>query len=585
MCGIAAIFGQNINIEQLRAMVAVQSHRGPDAEGLFINTPRTAALGHNRLSIIDLSDSGHQPMSDADNKVHLVFNGEIYNYLELKRELASEYEFRTRTDTEVLLAAYLKWGTQCLEKFIGMFAFVIYDERDQTIFAARDRFGVKPLYYHWSEDGKLFISSEIKALHSAGVKAEFNDQTWATYLACGLQEHSAQTFWKDIQSLPPAHFLQGKLGEIRTSRWYDLAETSGNEFDQRSETEVAAEYLELLKESVNLRFRADVPIGINLSGGVDSSTLLGLVHAVEGAESSVKVFTFITDDERYDELPWVRKMLARTQHPLVICRLKAQEIPALAAEMQYFQDEPFGGIPTLAYAKLFAEARKNGVAVLLDGNGMDEQWAGYDYYSANGKQPQIIQGTMEKPVKPECLIPEFRELAKPLAMPTLFPDALRNLQYRDTCLTKIPRVLRFNDRASMRSSTELREPFLDHRLFELALRQPLERKIKNGIGKQMLRRLTQKLLPQSLAEAPKRPVQTPQREWLRGELQPWANERIEDACEKFGGSWLDKKKVRQTWKKFCDGESDNSFYVWQWISLSLIAENNGRKFEPRGIKF
>jgi asparagine synthase (glutamine-hydrolysing) len=237
------------------------------------------------------------------------------------------------------------------------------------------------------------------------------------------------------------------------------------------------------------------------------------------------------------------------------------------------QDEPFGGLPTLAYARLFERARAEGVIVLLDGQGMDEQWAGYDYYqpSSNGASASLVQGTREKPVRPECLVPEFAELAEPFKEPRAFPDRLRNLQYRDARYTKIPRALRFNDRVSMRSSTELREPFLDHRLFELALRQPAERKIVNGTHKWLLRQMTQRLLPEGVVEAPKRPLQTPQREWLRGPLKPWAGEQIGRALDATGGDWLDKSAVPGAWQAYCDGAGDNSFYIWQWISLGLMS--------------
>jgi asparagine synthase (glutamine-hydrolysing) len=570
MCGIAGIIGQNWHLRQLEAMQTAQHHRGPDAEGLYLDPQKFCGLAHNRLSIIDLSEAGRQPLKSSDGKYQIILNGEIYNYLELRQELKAEYHFNTQTDTEVLLAAFQKWGADCLDRLIGMFAFIIWDEKAKTAFAARDRFGVKPLYYHQKPDGTLFLASEIKAIHAAGINREPNEKAWANYLVHGLTDHTEETFWKDIYALPAGHFFTWKNGNVKFSRWYDLAEKSAGEFDARSEAEVREEYLELMKQSVALRFRADVPVGINLSGGVDSSTLLGLVHALEKEESSVTAYTFACSDARYDELPWVRQMLAKTAHPLVVATLRPADIPDLAVSVQASQDEPFGGFPTLAYANLFAEARKNGTIVLLDGNGMDEQWAGYDYYrSLGGNQPSVVQGVTEKPVRPECLTADFRALAKPLAFPNVFTDKLRNAQYRDVRFTKIPRAMRFNDRISMRASTELREPFLDHRLFELAFRQPAERKIADGVGKKMLREIVKKLLPASVSEAPKRPLQTPQREWLREQLRDWANEHIEAACQSFAGAWLDERQIRQSWQNYCAGASDNSFYVWQWINLSL----------------
>ena len=573
MCGIVGIFGYGWGRNQLAAMIASQRHRGPDDEGCYVSNSGLAGLGHNRLSIIDLSSAGHQPMSNADGSVWVVLNGEIYNYLELRAQL-NHYSYRSSTDTEVILAAYERWGTACLDKFIGMFALLLWDERRQLLFAARDRFGVKPLYYHVQPDGTLLAASEIKALFAAGVPATPDAATWAAYLALGLYDHSERTFWEGIQCLPPGHFCLWQRGETRLTCWYDLAERVGKEEDNRPVDQVEEEYQTLLEESVRLRFRADVPVGINLSGGLDSSTLLGLVQTLQGPESDVRAFTFITGDSKYDELPWVEQMLAQTRHPLTVCRLEPDDVPALATSVQSHQDEPFGGLPTLAYARLFEQARAAGVVVLLDGQGMDEQWAGYDYYAgvANGTAPATVQGTKDRPVRPECLTPEFRALAGGSELPRPFTDALRNSQYRDARYTKIPRALRFNDRVSMRASIELRDPFLDHRLFELALRQPSDRKIVNGTRKWLLRRMTSKMLPQGVVEAPKRALQTPQREWLRGPLRTWAEEQIEQAIDAWGGAWLQANGVRSTWRSYLDGASDNSFYVWQWISAGMMSK-------------
>ncbi len=570
MCGIAGIFGPGLSSRRLEAMLGAQRHRGPDDEGVYIDESASAGLAHNRLSIIDLSEAGHQPMSRGH--LHLVFNGEIYNYLELRNEL-SDYPFRSRTDSEVILAAYERWGEACVDRFIGMFAFLIWDDAKRRLFACRDRFGVKPLYYSESNDGTLLIASEIRTLHAVGVPAVENDAAWATYLAYGLHDHSEQTFWKNISSLPAGSSLIWENSKLQIKRWYDLAQHVGTDFDSRPTDVVREEYLALLLESIKLRFRADVPVGINISGGLDSSALLALVRKTQGEDSNVKAFTYITGDPKYDELPWVERMLAHTSHPCVVCRLNPEDVPSLAQSVQHHQSEPFGGMPTLAYAKLFECARSEGVIVVMDGQGMDEQWAGYDYYAKTAVKTEEapVQGTQSQPLRPNCLTPEFRERAVRFQPPQAFNDSLRSRQYLDTRFTKIPRALRFNDRISMRTSMELREPFLDHRLFELAFRQPSERKLMNGTHKWMLREITRQLVPFEVAEAPKRPLQTPQREWLRGPLQPWANDCIESALQQYGEKWLDACSVRKEWAGYCRGESDNSFYIWQWVSLGLLA--------------
>jgi len=621
MCGLVIVVGGEIASMRLAEAGHLLEHRGPDAGGMWISPTRQCALAHRRLSIIDLSDAGRQPMSDPTGRYWIVLNGEIYNYIELREELRLNYRFRTRTDTEVLLAAYQKWGVRCLDKLIGMFAFAIWDEQERTLFAARDRFGVKPLYYAILPTGELALASEIKALHALGLPREPDPVTWATYLAYGLYDHSERTFWRGIKALPPGHTLQAAVprpsslvhrlssavhhpssavhrpsspvphpsSAVRRpssivphqiKQWYTLPERIQEEWDDRPEEEVVAEYRALLEESVRLRFRSDVPVGINLSGGIDSSTLLGLVHAVQGSESDVSAFTFVTGDDRYDELPWVQQMLARTRHPSIVCRLDPHEVPDLAARVQWHEDEPFGGLPTLAYSKVFRRARELGVIVLLDGQGLDEQWAGYDYYARavdgdsvdSGQALGPVQGSRSRPTRPECLVPDFRKLAIPFTPPAPFPDRLRNLQYRDARYTKIPRALRFNDRISMMHSTELREPFLDHRLFELAFRQPTGRKIRDGTHKWLLRRIVRDLLPQGVVEAPKRPLQTPQREWLRGPLREWVTDCIENAVAAYGGIWLDANAVRREWRAYLAGESDNSFYVWQWVNLGLMLQ-------------
>ena len=585
MCGFVTLASHTalrdtVADEVTQSLLAIQ-HRGPDFSATKTQLTRQCVLGQNRLSVIDLSDQGRQPMSDSSGRYWIVFNGEIYNYLELRSELYKTYHFKTQTDTEVLLASFIRWGRQCLDKLLGMFSFIIWDERERVLFAARDRFGVKPFYYATTPTGEFIAASEIKAIHKFGIAKEVNAKTWATYLTYGLHDHGEKTFWKGINKLLPGHFLRWKDGHIKTGKWYDLVDYCCGDYDLRTEAEVVEEYRLLLEDSIRLRFRSDVPVGINLSGGLDSSILLGLVHAIRGRDSDVTAFTFYTDDENYDELPWVHQMLAKSNHLHRPCLLQANEVPELAAEIQRCQDEPFGGLPTIAYSKIFKRARQEGVIVLLDGQGLDEQWAGYDYYrtinyqlSSHGESRQSkfgsIQGSASPSTRPDCLIPEFRQLASSLTLPRVLTDDLRRLQYRDTCLTKIPRALRFNDRVSMLYSTELREPFLDHRLFELALKQPQERKIRNNIHKWLLRKIAVGLLPDGLIEAPKRALQTPQREWLRGPLRDWTENCIGRAQRHYGGIWIDSELISRELQAYQRGESDNSFYVWQWISLGLM---------------
>lgn len=576
MCGFAGIIGNSARQIDRDAILQAQIHRGPDQKGLYRCPSGMCRMGHNRLSIIDLSTAAIQPMIDPYHRRIIVFNGEVYNYVELRDELASDYHFVTHSDTEVVLAAYQKWGTACLSRFIGMFAFAIYDEQTQTLFAARDRFGVKPFYFSTMKDGSMCFASEIKALHSMGVSKEPNLPVWADYLAFGLYEHTSLTFWNGIQSLRAGCSLIWHENSIQISQWYNFVDQVQTRESFNLE-DVEEEYSSLMKEAIKYRFRSDVPVGINLSGGLDSSTLLAYVQAVQGHESKVQAFTFATGDPFYDETPWVQKMLDGTSHPLNLIKLTPEEVPDLSREVQYYCDEPYGGIPTLAYSQIFRSARALGVIVLLDGQGMDEQWAGYDYYltALNGqtaKNPSqtYIQASKNSPVRPDVLAPDFLAMRNPPVFPQPFPDHLRNLQFRDAFFTKIPRALRFNDRISMMYSTELREPFLDHRLFELAFSLPTEYKIRGDEQKWLERRIAARYLPGRLVEAPKRPVQTPQREWLRGPLRGWAQDCIEQAIGLFGGSWIKPAAVREEWRNFSEGAGDNSFFIWQWISIALM---------------
>lgn len=577
MCGISGIIGRDWERPQLERMVDALRHRGPDARSVFMaagderSPGQMVGLGHNRLSIIDTTPGGLQPMTSADGRLRIVFNGEIYNHPELRAELG-DYPFRGRTDTEVILAAWGRWGEAALHRLIGMFAFLIWDRQTGRLIAARDRFGVKPLYYHLRADGTLFAASEIKALQRVGLGMTPAPRTWANYLANGTMESGSETFWEAIHALPAGHRLIWAGGQVEISKWYDLAAQTGAAEDSRPVSEVAAEYEALLRESVRLRFRSDLPVAINLSGGIDSSLLLALVDEEAAPDAAIEAFTFVTGDPNYDELPWVEGMLARSGRRPIVCALSAAEVPALAHAVQSAADEPFGGLPTIAYARLFAEAQRRGLRVLLDGQGMDEQWAGYDYYRNEAGQP-VIQGSRDPATFATGLLPEFRALANDTARADCYPDRLRNLQYRDITQTKLPRALRFNDRISMRASTELREPFLDHRLVELALRQPAARKVEprpGGQGKILLRQMAARLVPADLALAPKRAVQTPQREWLRGPLRPWATEMIEAALDFGSGDWFDAPAIRRQCQKFFDGEGDNSFFLWQMISAGMI---------------
>ncbi len=570
MCGIAGIITNQTTIElqhQLKAMLEVTKHRGPDASESWMDS--RCCLGHNRLSIIDLHSTANQPMLSNCGRYVIVFNGEIYNYLELKEALKFEYTFKTQSDTEVLLAAFIKYGTNVAEKLNGMFAFLIWDKEAKKVFACRDRFGVKPFYYT-IYNGNFYFASEIKAFFAAGIPKKENWKVWANYLVYGSYGMPNETFWDKIEQLPSGHILELEVAEGRTlsskdkkiTQWYDFV-SRVNAIEPMEESVLKSNYLELLNDSISLRFRADVKIGFNISGGLDSSVLLALVNKQFPDNKTIEAFTFYSDNKAYDELPWVEQMIAITGNPLNKCLLKAEDIDSLIKDVSYYQDEPFGGFPTLAYSLIFKEARRKNITVLLDGQGMDEAWAGYDYYHTNSGF--TVQGTTTSPVRPEVLTPEFVQLAEKDRYQQPFSDPLKNLQYRDIFYTKIPRALRFNDRISMMHSTELREPFLDYRLVELAFAQDAKVKIKDKQTKWMLRQLVKDYLGNSIALASKRPLQTPQREWIAGDL----NELMSEKINAFASNpFVNKQKILKLWTDYLSGNSDNSFYVWQWVNAN-----------------
>jgi asparagine synthetase B (glutamine-hydrolysing) len=709
MCGIAGIIG-DYNEIQLDAMLVSQHHRGPDATGKYFDA-KFAGLGHNRLAIIDLSPKSNQPFIDNSERYVIVFNGEIYNYIELKEDLQNQYDFKTESDTEVLLAAFIIYGKSCLAKLNGMFAFAIWDNQEKKLFAARDRFGVKPFYYSLFQN-TFYFSSEIKAIHAAGIPKVTDEKVWASYFAFGSYGMPNETFWEEIAQLPGGYFLeffgcQSELSLPRASRGVDdqscsialrqaqcdkvqtecqselslprasrgvedqscsialrqaqcdkvqtkyqsessLPRASRGVEDQscsmalrqaqcdKVQTECHSEpfeelprasrgggaevfsdrknltierwycfeeevtkqpknltfeqakqhYLGLLKDSIKLRFRADVPVGFNISGGLDSSVLLALVNFQENdnsnlrchselveehikdQHSAINAYTFYTNNSDYDELPWVEQMIGKTHNPLTKVLLQGDEIPELAKKMAWQQDEPYGGIPTLAYGKIFEQARKDGVLVLLDGQGMDEQWAGYDYYTQENEA--TIQGVLESPYKINMLSDSFLAKGVKPIYPKPFDDSILNKQYRDLFYTKIPRALRFNDRISMMYSTELREPFLDYRLVEFAFSLPLDFKIRNGQTKFMLREIASEYLSADLVFAPKRALQTPQREWLATDLKQWVNQQFVGVENSSASGWFNIDELQKELKLYFEANTQSSFHIWQCISLNQM---------------
>ncbi|MCH8535872.1 MAG: asparagine synthase (glutamine-hydrolyzing) [Flavobacteriaceae bacterium] len=570
MCGISGIIGPKATRKNIHLMTEAMLHRGNDNIGHFVD--EEVALGHNRLSIIDLNEGANQPFRKNENPWVLVFNGEIYNYLEIKEELVKiGRSFATHSDTEVLYEAFSEWGEDCLDKLNGMFAFAFWNSETKELFVARDRFGVKPLYYYQDEENFIF-ASEIKSIKKV-VETTINQKVLVNYIAFGSYGMPDESFFEKINQLPGGYLLRLKDNKLETKQWYDFVTRTTKkikELQQVTENQAKEAYKLLLHDSISLRFRADVPVGFTLSGGVDSSLLLALVNQREEAKD-IKAFTFYTDDERYDELPWVEQMIAKTETQLEKVRLTSDEVDKRHHQLSKIQDEPYGGIPTIAYAKVFETMAKQGIKVILDGQGMDEAWAGYDYYQNNSTN--TIQGqSNESPFKTNVLVPSLLDKAEKPTYPKPFTDDLLNKQYRDLFYTKIPRALRFNDRVSMASTTELREPFLDYRLVEYAFSLPVHFKIKNGQGKYLLREIL-KEYSQNVAFAPKRPLQTPQREWLAGSLCFMVVDAINQLEKSSFADCLHIEAMKKEYLDYQNGQQDSSFHLWQWVSISELVKH------------
>ncbi len=586
-------------------MATAQAHRGPDGSGTW-RAPRVA-LGHRRLKIIDVSDAGAQPMTTPDGRFTIVYNGEVYNYCELRRELHG-VEFRSESDTEVVLQAYAQWGADALERFVGMFALAIWDAERGELFCARDRLGIKPFHYA-VHDGDFVFASELRGLCAAGVELEPNPSVLYDFLARDFYDHTDETFFTGIRKLPPATHLTVTASGVGTpSRYWDLAREAAAIELANDRHERAEHLLSLMRDAVDVHLRSDVPVGVALSGGLDSSALLALLDTVHPDPSQVEAFSFVADDKRYSERPFIEAMVEATGRKAHFVDFGPEDFIAGARPVAGQQEEPYAGAPIVAYSQCFQAASDAGFVVMMDGSGVDEALAGYERFRpaywadlmARGDDEELDQqllkcdlttepnratalvaakrvanGTTEglaqdltASVRPDCLSDEFvEEAARPAPVfEEPFPDHLRNLMYRELRYTKLPRALRFRDRLSMAVGSELRPPFLDHRVLAYAFALPPEDLIQGQIGKVLLRDALAREIPDAVRRASKRSVQTPQREWFRDELADWVRASIEEG-QLWDRGILDERRSRLAMEGYLAGQGDNSFFLWQWINL------------------
>jgi asparagine synthase (glutamine-hydrolysing) len=603
MCGIAGLAARTNNLDLAtvaREMTDRVQHRGPDSGGVCVRGQ--VALGTRRLSIIDLSASGHQPMTYADDRYAITYNGEIYNYLEIRSELESlGYSFRSHTDTEVVLASYAAWGAACLDRFNGMWAFAIHDSRENVIFAARDRFGVKPFYYVLT--GSCFaFGSEIRQLLPLLPSVRQNPQVVSDFLLTGVQVQSSDTFFGDVQALLPGNFLtyQVSQGELEIHRYYSLRDATSDPGDQ-TEQEALTGFRSLLEDAVRLRLRSDVKVGTCLSGGLDSSSIALIASRMnQAAGGQFTAVTAISEDPGNNEEAYAQEVVRAGSLDWVKSCPGYDDFRTMLPHVVRHQEEPFSTPSICMQAFVMQAARQSGTVVLLDGQGGDENLLGYDqyypaYYAAlwhQGGAGQLLLGFWQARQN-NVNMSLWRQAA--YAALILLPDArtfyyrlrsryaagrssspawvqqvalasrdVRELQALEIETTTLPPLLRFEDKNAMSFSIETRLPFLDYRLVEYAVRLPIQLKIRHGWTKWLLRQAMDDVLPHDIA-------------WRRNKIgfaAPtgiWVSRHLDIMTEKVKDSSLiarfcDMHRLMQLYRKL----SPN--HQWRLFSLALWEE-------------
>jgi asparagine synthase (glutamine-hydrolysing) len=629
MCGIWCSIG--FQPDPMR--IDLVSHRGPDGRGwqVFDTVAGPLVMGHRRLSIIDLSNAALQPMQYADGRYWLVFNGEIYNYLELRKTLeASGYFFHTQSDSEVLLAAYARWGEAALARFIGMFAFVIWDRDRESLFIARDRFGIKPLYY-FAHQGSVAFASEIKqVIGLPGDRRRMNLARVHDFVASGIMEHTDETLFEGIKQLRAGECLMLSLRELDGSnalcirRWYRPPPPGSIELDER---EASDRFRTALSESVRLHLRSDVPVGSCLSGGLDSSAIVCLMAdqlRLGGNGATVNCVTACYDEKQVDERPFVEAVVAATSSRPHYIYPRVEDVFARAEQITWHQDEPYGSTSIFAQWCVFDAAHKAGIKVMLDGQGADEQLAGYhscfSYYVLSlirQKQWLMLARTMLErrlwhgvslqdqfhsfiaPLLPAKLAAAVRrEIKLPPSHGWLDSEVFRGIDTSrgafDTALARsglgpvrdigdicialtawnVTCLLHWEDRNSMAHSVEARVPFLDHRLVDLSIGLGSRHKIVGGDTKRVLRRGMKGILPEKIRKRrDKLGFATPEELWFRGSLRPAIEAGVDETLNRYPGL-LNPAGTRALVADYLDGRRPMDFTVWRIVNLGIW----GRKF-------
>ena len=622
MCGICGIISESDNkAGQLTRMMDAIAHRGPDDEGTFFENK--TALGHRRLSIIDLSKNGHQPMFSADGRLALVYNGELYNYkalkLELQRSLAGDgnaraYPFQTQSDSEVILAAYMRWGPDCLKYFNGMYGFAIYDKQKKELFVARDRLGIKPIYY-WHNESTFAFASEIRALLKSGiVPRKLNNAALNQYVAYQTV-HAPETIIKDVSMLKPGHHMlikESEPGNIEQKKYWSLTDIP-NQPEGKSYEDICKDVQNLLYEAVEMRLVADVPFGAFLSGGIDSSLIVAIMAKV--MNHKVKTFSVSFNEDKFDEGPYARQIadLYKTEHHEIKLPIKTflDTLPEALSAL----DHPSGDAMN---SYIVSEAtKKGGITMALSGLGGDELFAGYPLFKRLFKLEQMkwVAG-FPKPLVTLpahlyklyndsaaaqklvelCNLPNFEiEYTYPVIRQTIGSKEVSSIlnihefSERELLINRkqhilsqisvaelsnyIPDVLlRDADQMSMAHALEVRVPFLDYKLVEYVI--GLDDKTKYPhTPKKLLTDATKGLLPENIINRKKMGFTFPWEQWMKGELKSFCEGNIIGLSKRnqFNGEYL-----LSLWNGFLkDSEKTPWYKIWHLAVLENWLTENG----------
>ena len=640
MCGIAGLaVGPQGRMDAafIPTAMRLMEDRGPDDKGYLLYSRGGTKLGrewsgemgdaevalvHRRLSILDLTDAGWQPMSSPDGRYYIVFNGEIYNFIELREELEGlGHRFHSRCDTEVLLAAYAQWGTEALRRFVGMFAFAILDTRERRLFMARDFFGIKPLYYTF-ERGKLAFASEIKVLLKlGGSRRRVNPAHLFQYLRYGGTDFSAETLLTDVYQLPRAHYIDFPLDSVERPEpvcyWnIDLDRTVDISFD-----EAARRLRDLFLENVGLHLRSDVPVGTALSGGIDSSAIVAVMRHLQGRDLELHTFSFIADDAKVSEEKWVDIAAESAKAVVHKVGISPRDLADDLERLVYVQDEPFGSTSIYAQFRVFRLAREAGIKVMLDGQGADEVLAGYRwylgarlaslvrqgrwsaalrFYRRAAKLPDMSKGRLVAMVGEFLLPPGMHASARRLIgrdfLPSWMnapwflergvkpsgPDYSGTRNVLRACLAQavtkwnLPHLLRYEDRNSMAFSIESRVPFLTPKLVEFAFSLPEEYiLVPDGTSKAVFREAMRGIVPDSILDRKdKIGFVTPERYWL-SELEGWVEQTLaSETAQRV--PVLNMSAAASEWERF-KVRGTYGMAPWRWLNLIEWA----RQFEVR----